>query len=66
MIGILLFPPLITFYSAWLLLRAAGTGAKFDERQNRRFIVALVINVIVGGLASLFWWEIVGVPLFVE
>ncbi len=66
MIGIVLFPPLVTFYSAWLLLQAAGAGGDFDQRQHRRFITALVINVIVGGLSSLFWWEVVGVPIFVE
>jgi putative signal transducing protein len=66
MIGILLFPPLVTFYSAWLLLRAASTGAPFDKRQTRRFLIALVINVIVGGVAMGFWWEFVGVPVFFE
>jgi Putative prokaryotic signal transducing protein len=66
MFGIILLPPLVTFYSAWLLLRAAATGVKFDKRQSRRFVVALVINVMVAGVASLFWWELVGVPVFVE
>jgi hypothetical protein len=66
MIGILLFPPLVTFYSMWLLLRAAGTGATFDPRQNRRFLIALLINVIVGGVAIAIWWEFVGVPVFFE
>jgi hypothetical protein len=66
MIGIVLFLPLVTFYSAWLLLRAAGTGAPFDKRQTRRFLIALVINVIVGGVAMSFWWEFLGVPVFFE
>jgi hypothetical protein len=66
MIGTILFPPLVTFYSAWLLLRAASTGAPFDKRQTRRFLIALVINVIVGGVAMGFWWEFVGVPVFFE
>jgi hypothetical protein len=51
----ILLPPLFNFYSAWLLLRAAGEATDLPPSYNRKFYGAFAINLIVTGLSILIW-----------
>jgi hypothetical protein len=50
-----LLPPLFNFYSAWLLLRAAGEEADLPPSYNRKFYGAFAINLVVTGVSILIW-----------
>jgi hypothetical protein len=51
----ILLPPLFNFYSAWLLLRAAGEATDLPPSYNRKFYGAFAINLVVTGLSILIW-----------
>jgi hypothetical protein len=51
----ILLPPLFNFYSAWLLLRAAGEAADLPPAYNRKFYGAFAINLVVTAVAILIW-----------
>jgi len=51
-IGIVVCPPLLHFYSIYLLVRASSVTSRFSPAGTRRFYLALALNVIVGALAG--------------
>jgi hypothetical protein len=51
----ILLPPLFNFYSAWLLLRAAGEATDLPPAYSRKFYAAFAINLVVTGLSILIW-----------
>jgi hypothetical protein len=51
----ILLPPLFNFYSAWLLLRAAGEATDLPHTYSRKFYGAFAINLVVTGLSILIW-----------
>ena len=51
----ILLPPLCNFYSAWLLLRAAGEATDLPPSYNRKFYGAFAINLVVTGVSILIW-----------
>ena len=50
-----LLPPLLNFYSAWLLLRAAGEATDLPPSYSRKFYGAFAINLVVTGLSIVIW-----------
>lgn len=51
----ILLPPLMNFYSAWLLLRAAGETADLPSSYNWKFYGAFAINLVVTAGAIVTW-----------
>lgn len=51
----LLLPPLLNIYSAWLLLRASGHSTPLPASYSRKFYGALVVNLVVAGMAIVVW-----------
>jgi hypothetical protein len=57
----ILLPPLFNFYSAWLLLRAAGEATDLPPSYSRKFYGAFAINLVVTGFSILIWmWVLRG------
>ena len=55
----ILLPPLLNFYSAWLLLRAAGETSELPASYSAKFYGALVINLVVSAVAIVIWISVV-------
>jgi hypothetical protein len=56
----ILLPPLLNFYSAWLLLRAAGEASDLPPSYTRKFYGAFAINLVVTAVAILTWIAVLG------
>jgi hypothetical protein len=54
-IGLVVCPLLLHLYSAWLLLQLPWTEEPFTPAGKRLLYGALVIDILVLGLAALFW-----------
>jgi len=55
-IGIVLFPPLLQFYSMYLLIRASIRARQFTPEGDRRFVRAMMLNGIVACVAIANYW----------
>jgi hypothetical protein len=54
----ILLPPLMNFYSAWLLLSAGGGTADLPSSYNWKFYGAIAINLVVTAIAIMTWMAV--------
>jgi hypothetical protein len=50
-----LCPPLLTFYSLWLILRIALSDLELSEAGKSRFYLAMLANVAVWVVVMIIW-----------
>jgi len=57
-LGIIVCPPLLNFYSLWLLLKIAYQDQLLSDKGKRQYRWAMIINLIVGVFLGLFFAQI--------